>query len=176
MSALSAIWTTTLRTVFFLIHSLPSTGIRFLSLYEQLYLSYYRTRGSHRMVRLSRQNQKNGKNGRRLAAAHGNLTPAHACGCAAQCFEGVQRGSLFDWNGSHGHALPHAVTDQQNRSPKSSFLCGSWRAVCSARSIQECYPSAYAAQSALSRCNLGGCKSARKGSCRGRGLFSRMHR
>ena len=26
---------------------------------------------------------------------HGNLTPAHADGCAAQCFEGVQRGSLI---------------------------------------------------------------------------------
>ena len=26
---------------------------------------------------------------------HGNLTPAHTDGCAAQCFEGVQRGSLI---------------------------------------------------------------------------------
>ena len=26
---------------------------------------------------------------------HGNLTPAHTCGCAAQCFEGVQRGSII---------------------------------------------------------------------------------
>ena len=26
---------------------------------------------------------------------HGNLTPAHADGCAAQCFECVQRGSLI---------------------------------------------------------------------------------
>ena len=26
---------------------------------------------------------------------HGNLTPAHADGCAAQCFEGVQRGSII---------------------------------------------------------------------------------
>ncbi|MPM33480.1 hypothetical protein SDC9_80056 [bioreactor metagenome] len=40
---------------------------------------------------------------------HGNLTPAHACGCAAQCFEGVQRGSLFNPEGrswlmrSHAH-------------------------------------------------------------------------
>ena len=27
---------------------------------------------------------------------HGNLTPAHTDGCAAQCFEGVQRGSIFN--------------------------------------------------------------------------------
>ena len=26
---------------------------------------------------------------------HGNFTPSHACGCAAQCFEGVQRGSII---------------------------------------------------------------------------------
>ena len=26
---------------------------------------------------------------------HGNFTPAHADGCAAQCFEGVQRGSII---------------------------------------------------------------------------------
>ena len=30
-----------------------------------------------------------------LAVAHGNLTPAHTDECAAQCFEGVQRGSLI---------------------------------------------------------------------------------
>ena len=30
-----------------------------------------------------------------LAAAHGNLTPAHTDECAAQCFEGVQRGSII---------------------------------------------------------------------------------
>ncbi len=35
-------------------------------------------------------------NGRLLAQLHGNLTPAHADGCAAQCFEGVQRGSIFN--------------------------------------------------------------------------------
>ena len=35
---------------------------------------------------------------KRMAAGkqlHGNFTPAHAYGCAAQCFEGVQRGSLI---------------------------------------------------------------------------------
>lgn len=26
---------------------------------------------------------------------HGNFTPSHACGCAAQCCEGVQRGSII---------------------------------------------------------------------------------
>ena len=26
---------------------------------------------------------------------HGSFTPSHACGCAAQCFEGVQRGSII---------------------------------------------------------------------------------
>ena len=26
---------------------------------------------------------------------HGSFTPSHACGCAAQCCEGVQRGSLI---------------------------------------------------------------------------------
>ena len=26
---------------------------------------------------------------------HGNFTPAHDAGCAAQCFEGVQRGNLI---------------------------------------------------------------------------------
>ncbi len=34
--------------------------------------------------------------GRLLAQLHRNLTSAHADGCAAQCFEGVQRGSIFD--------------------------------------------------------------------------------
>ena len=26
---------------------------------------------------------------------HGSFTPSHACGCAAQCCEGVQRGSII---------------------------------------------------------------------------------
>ena len=38
---------------------------------------------------------KEAENGRPLARLHGNFTPAHACGCAAQCFEGVQRGCLI---------------------------------------------------------------------------------
>ena len=33
---------------------------------------------------------------------HGNLTPAHADGCAARCFEGVQCGSIFKGTGGHG--------------------------------------------------------------------------
>lgn len=39
---------------------------------------------------------------------HGNLTPAHACGCAAQCFEGVQRGSIIIKPKVVAHAVPHA--------------------------------------------------------------------
>ena len=31
-----------------------------------------------------------------MAQLHGSLTPAHAYGCGAQCFEGVQRASIFD--------------------------------------------------------------------------------
>ena len=38
---------------------------------------------------------------------HGNLTPAHADGCAAQCFEGVQRGSLIILSVHPRHRLPH---------------------------------------------------------------------
>ena len=38
---------------------------------------------------------------------HGNLTPAHADGCAAQCFEGVQRGSIV--RGAGGHDQQSAV-------------------------------------------------------------------
>ena len=38
---------------------------------------------------------------------HGNLTPAHADGCAAQCFEGVQRGSLIILS---VHPRPQAAT------------------------------------------------------------------
>ena len=38
---------------------------------------------------------------------HGNLTPAHADGCAAQCFEGVQRGSLIILT---VHPRPQAAT------------------------------------------------------------------
>ena len=38
---------------------------------------------------------------------HGNLTPAHADGCAAQCFEGVQRGSLIVLS---VHPRPQAAT------------------------------------------------------------------
>ena len=38
---------------------------------------------------------------------HGNLTPAHAVGCAAQCFEGVQRGSLIILT---VHPRPQAAT------------------------------------------------------------------
>ena len=33
---------------------------------------------------------------------HGNLTPAHADGCAARCFEGVQCGSIFKGAGGRG--------------------------------------------------------------------------
>ena len=33
---------------------------------------------------------------------HGNLTPAHADGCAARCFEGVQCGSIIKNAGGHG--------------------------------------------------------------------------
>ena len=32
---------------------------------------------------------------RLLAQLHGSFTPAHADGCAEQCFEGVQFGSIF---------------------------------------------------------------------------------
>ena len=38
---------------------------------------------------------------------HGNLTPAHSDGCAAQCFEGVQRGSLIILS---VHPRPQAAT------------------------------------------------------------------
>ena len=38
---------------------------------------------------------------------HGNLTPAHADGCAARCFEGVQCGSIF--KGADGHGQQSAA-------------------------------------------------------------------
>ena len=50
-----------------------------------------------------------GKTGRRLAAAHGDLTPAHADGCAAQCFEGVQRGSSPLQKRGKGDTLLHGL-------------------------------------------------------------------
>ena len=39
---------------------------------------------------------------------HGTLTPAHACGCAAQCFESVQRGSIIIKPKVFAHAVPLA--------------------------------------------------------------------
>lgn len=39
---------------------------------------------------------------------HGNLTPARACGCAAQCLEGVQCGSIIIKPKVVAHAVPHA--------------------------------------------------------------------
>ena len=39
---------------------------------------------------------QNRLNGRLLAQLHGSFTPAHADGCGAQCFEGVQRASIFN--------------------------------------------------------------------------------
>ncbi len=39
---------------------------------------------------------KRGRYGRLLAQLHGSFTPAHACGCGAQCFESVQRASIFN--------------------------------------------------------------------------------
>ena len=39
---------------------------------------------------------------------HGSLTPAHTCGCAAQCFEGVQRGSIIIRQEGLGNAQPRA--------------------------------------------------------------------
>ena len=38
---------------------------------------------------------------------HGNLTPAHADGCAARCFEGVQCGSIF--KGASGRGQQNAA-------------------------------------------------------------------
>ena len=35
-------------------------------------------------------------NGRLLAQLHGSLTPAHACGCGAQCFVVVQCASILN--------------------------------------------------------------------------------
>ena len=37
-----------------------------------------------------------GKHGWLLAQLHGSFTPAHADGCVAQCFVGVQRESIFN--------------------------------------------------------------------------------
>ncbi len=47
------------------------------------------------------------QSGRLLAQLHGSFTPAHADGCAAQCFEGVQRGSIIIKPKVVAHAVPH---------------------------------------------------------------------
>ena len=65
-----------------------------------------------------------------MAAAHGNLTPAHADGCAAQCFEGVQRGSIIIPNSESWPPCCHARLQTGLLARLSSYLDGSWRAVC----------------------------------------------
>ena len=93
-----------------------------------------------------------GKNGRRLAAAHGNLTPAHADGCAAQCFEGVQRGSIIIPNSESWPPCCHARLQTGLIARLSSFIWMGLGAPSVGSSGSERYPFAYAAQRAFSRC------------------------
>ena len=86
-----------------------------------------------------------------MAAVHGNLTPSHACGCAAQCFEGVQRGSLFNGIMIPAHTPPR-VFSSASRSPSARW--GPGRTPESAPTMPECYPpDLCSAFCALSRCS-----------------------
>ena len=85
------------------------------------------------------------QSGRLLAQLHGSFTPAHADGCAAQCFEGVQRGSIIILSARHrpqaamlafrfcvNRSLPSeghgalAVRLDTNRSYPSALYCHTW--------------------------------------------------
>ena len=48
---------------------------------------------------------------------HGNLTPAHADGCAARCFEGVQCGSIFKGADGHGQQSAALFLDSAGFAP-----------------------------------------------------------
>ena len=113
--------------------------------------------------------------GRRLAAAHGNLTPAHADGCAAQCFEGVQRGSIIIPNSESWPPCCHARLQTGLLARLSSYLDGSWRAVCRLvrfGTLSVCLCSA----ERVVKVHISGCVSAGKGSYPwDRGLSSQMH-
>ena len=58
---------------------------------------------------------------------HGNLTPAHADGCAARCFEGVQCGSIF--KGTGGRGQQSAALFRNNTYLAPSRMGRSWRAL-----------------------------------------------
>ena len=64
---------------------------------------------------------KIGKYGRLLAQLHGSLTPAHADGCGAQCFVGVQRASIFNLSVCH---CPQAATPALQSGVDRSLLRG----------------------------------------------------
>ena len=53
-------------------------------------------RATATVLSIIRQVIKEAENGRLPAQLHGSLTPAHACGCGAQCFVGVQRASIIN--------------------------------------------------------------------------------
>ena len=65
------------------------------------------------------------KYGRLLAQLHRNFTSAHADGCGAQCFVGVQRASIFSLPVRHG---PQAATPALRSGVDRSLPGGrSWR-------------------------------------------------
>ena len=86
-----------------------------------------------------------------LAQLHGSLTPAHADGCGAQCFVGVQCASIFDPAVRHRlQAATLALRPGAVRSPVTVVpSCGletrSWRTGRMARHKQECIRLPYAA-------------------------------
>ena len=98
-----------------------------------------------------------------LAAAHGNLTPAHTDECAAQCFEGVQRGSIIIPNSESWPPCCHARLQTGLIARLSSYLDGSWRAVCRLvrfGTLSVCLCSA----ARVFKVHISGCGSAGKGS------------
>ena len=88
---------------------------------------------------------------------HGNLTPAHADGCAAQCFEGVQRGSLIILSVHPRHRLPHLFRGLVLSLtclvvvPSCGLETRSWRTDRMARHKQECIRLPYTAALASQR-------------------------
>ena len=71
------------------------------------------------------ENQRGKKRTAAGKQLHGNLTPAHADGCAAQCFEGVQRGSIIIPNSESWPPCCHARLQTGLIARLSSYLDGS---------------------------------------------------
>ena len=89
------------------------------------------------------------ENGWLLAQLHGNFTPAHADGCGARCFAGVQCASIFDLPVCH---RPQSAASALRPSVDRSLPKGrSWRTGRMARYRTECIRLPYAAPEASRR-------------------------